>query len=175
MLWFNLVVAVAALLISGFLFFRFLKKKLLTKVYFIVDDEELYPFKKYYDDAGWDLKAAEDVVIRPGEYKMIATGVKTVIPVGFYGHIRPRSGLAAKHGIMTMAGVIDSGYRNEIKVLLYNAGKESFKVERGDRIAQLVFTKILLNADVIPSECAKKKGLLEAERALNGFGSTGVK
>jgi len=144
-------------------------------VIFVCDDPNLYPYKKYSTDAGWDIKAAEDVKIEPGKYVAIATGLRVVIPVGYYGHILPRSGLAVKNGIMTMAGVIDSEYRNEVKVLLYNAGDKTFEVKRGDRIAQLVVTKILLSSELLPSEEAIELGYMETERGTSGFGSTGVK
>jgi len=143
-------------------------------VIFVCDDPNLYPYKKYRTDAGWDIKAAEDVKIEPGKYAAIATGLRVVIPVGYYGHILPRSGLAVKNGIMTMAGVIDSEYRDEVKVLLYNAGENDFKVEAGDRIAQLVVTKILLSSELISSQEAAENGYMDTNRGVNGFGSTGV-
>ena len=143
-------------------------------VIFVCDDPNLYPYKKYSTDAGWDIKAAEDVKIEPGKYVAIATGLRVVIPEGYYGHILPRSGLAIKNGIMTMAGVIDSEYRDEVKVLLYNAGENDFKVEAGDRIAQLVVTKILLSSELISSQEAAENGYMDTSRGVNGFGSTGV-
>ena len=145
------------------------------KITFVCDEPTLYPYKKYHSDAGWDIKAAESVIIKPGNYAAIKTGLKVIIPTGYYGHILPRSGLAVKNGIMTMAGVIDSEYRNEVKVLLYNAGDKTFEVKRGDRIAQLVVTKILLSSELLPSEEAIELGYMETERGTSGFGSTGVK
>lgn len=144
------------------------------KITFVCDEPTLYPYKKYHSDAGWDIKAAESVIIKPGSYAAIKTGLKVIIPTGYYGHILPRSGLAVKNGIMTMAGVIDSEYRDEVKVLLYNAGENDFKVEAGDRIAQLVVTKILLSSELISSEEAAENGYMDTNRGVNGFGSTGV-
>ncbi len=142
--------------------------------YFIYTNEAQIPFKKHFSDAGWDLKAAEDKIIQPGEYELIDTDIIVAIPEGFFGHILPRSSLALNHGIMTMAGVIDSGYRDTIKVLLYNAGKTPFKVNKGDRIAQLVVQKINLYAEPIHLTDAMSKKLFKVERGKNGFGSSGI-
>jgi dUTP pyrophosphatase len=125
--------------------------------------------------AGLDLCSVEQLFIWPGERKVIATGICIEIPTGFYGRIAPRSGLAVKHGIMTMAGVIDADYRGEIKVVLYNSGRnsglgldEKFEVSPGDRIAQL----ILQGVAAFPIEVVTE--LSDTARAEGGFGSTGV-
>jgi len=144
------------------------------KVIFICDNPELYPYKKHDTDAGWDIKAAESLVIPPNEYRAIATGLKVAVPVGYYGHILPRSGLALRSGIMTMAGVIDSEYRDEIRVILYNASNKPFKITQGDRIAQFVVEKILLDSRTVTSIEASELNIMETERGTAGFGSTGI-
>jgi len=123
--------------------------------------------------AGVDLKAAvdESIVIRPMERKLIPTGLSMAIPEEYEAQIRPRSGLAFKHGITVLntPGTIDSDYRGEVKVLLINLGKEDFVVERGMRIAQLVVEKYeKVQWNVVES-------LDDTSRAGGGYGSTGVK
>lgn len=122
--------------------------------------------------AGMDLLAAveQEVEIAPGRTSLIPTGIRLAIPPGYEGQVRPRSGLALKHGItcLNSPGTIDSDYRGEIKVILINLGQESFAVRRGDRIAQLVFNKIAQAGLVEVSE------LPETERGVGGFGSTGT-
>ena len=110
------------------------------------------------------------VTIQPGEYKMIPTGIKMDIPVGYEVQVRPRSGLAAKHGVTVLnsPGTIDSDYRGEVKVILINHGKEAFVVNPGERIAQFVISKVI-QADFVLSD-----ELSESERGEGGFGSTGV-
>ncbi len=117
------------------------------------------------------LPAAEPATIKPGERLLAPTGFAMELPVGYEGQVRPRSGLAAKHGVTVLnsPGTIDSDYRGEIKVILYNAGSEPFRLERGMRIAQLVVAPVSRVAlEVV--------GLLsETARADGGFGSTGSK
>lgn len=123
--------------------------------------------------AGVDLKAAVDeaVTISPLERKLISTGLSMAVPENYEAQIRPRSGLAFKHGITVLntPGTIDSDYRGEVKVLLINLGKEDFVVERGMRIAQLVVEKYeKVQWNVVES-------LDDTSRAGGGYGSTGVK
>ena len=119
-------------------------------------------------DAGMDLPSREEVVLQPGEKKVIKTGIKLAIPPNYVGLIWDRSGLAAKHGLTTMAGVIDSGYRGEVGVVLINHGNDPFTIEKGMRIAQILFQPVIL-ADIEEVE-----ELDETNRGL-GFGSTGLK
>ena len=119
-------------------------------------------------DAGFDLRAAEELVIEPGERKLTPTGLRLAIPEGFAGLVWDRSGLAAKHGVHCLAGVIDSGYRGEVKVVLQNLGSEPFTVERGMRIAQL------LVQPVAQAELVRVENLEDSARGEGGFGSTGV-
>ncbi|QOP66832.1 deoxyuridine triphosphatase [Arthrobacter phage Odyssey395] len=119
-------------------------------------------------DAGFDLAAVGSAVIRPGQRATIATGLAVAIPEGHVGYIKPRSGLAAKHGIDVLAGVIDSGYRGEIKVVLLNTGEHEFRVATRDRIAQLVIQP------VTAVEYRPVMDLSASARGVGGFGSTGV-
>jgi dUTP pyrophosphatase len=121
--------------------------------------------------AGLDVVAAEDVDLAPGQRHAVATGFKVAIPPGYEIQVRPRSGLAFKHGISVpnAPGTIDSDYRGELKVLLINHGHESFAIRRGERIAQLVPAAVTLASfDEVDELC-------ETERGAGGFGSTGVK
>lgn len=125
------------------------------------------PVRANPTDAGADLCSVENIVIESLERKMVSTGLVIEIPEGYYGRIAPRSGLAAKFGIDTLAGVIDSGYRGEIKVILYNTGKDSFEIKIGDRIAQIIIEKHY-NFDF-----EEVSDLSETSRGQGGFGSTG--
>lgn len=121
--------------------------------------------------AGMDLRAdvEERLVLKPGERKLIQTGLSTEIPAGFEGQIRPRSGLAFKHGISVTnsPATIDSDYRGPIGVILHNLGQEDFEVKAGDRIAQFVI------APVMTARLDFHDALSESERGAGGFGSTG--
>ena len=119
--------------------------------------------------AGMDVVAAEDIVLGPGERHAVATGFAIAIPPGFEVQVRPRSGLALKHGItcLNTPGTIDEDYRGEVKVILANLGSEPFEVRRGERIAQLV------PAPVQKAEFAEVEELDKTHRGGGGFGSTG--
>lgn len=119
--------------------------------------------------AGLDVVAAEDVSLAPGERHAVATGFAIAIPEGFEVQVRPRSGLALKHGItcLNTPGTIDSDYRGEVKIILANLGSEPFEVRRGERIAQLV------PAPVLRSGFREVETLSETSRGAGGFGSTG--
>lgn len=120
--------------------------------------------------AGLDITSAEDLVLEPGMRHAVGTGFAIEIPPGFEVQVRPRSGLALKHGItcLNTPGTIDSDYRGEIKVILVNLGAEPFAVRRGERIAQLVPAPVLL------AEVTEAEALGESARGAGGFGSTGV-
>jgi dUTP pyrophosphatase len=120
--------------------------------------------------AGADLAAAEDATIAPGGVHAVATGIAIAIPEGYEGQVRPRSGLALKHGVTVLnaPGTIDADYRGEVKVILINHGPEPFKVARGDRIAQLVV------AAVAPARFERVDVLPDSARGEGGFGSTGL-
>jgi dUTP pyrophosphatase len=119
--------------------------------------------------AGLDVVAAEDVTLAPGSRHAVATGFAIAIPEGYEVQVRPRSGLALKHGItcLNTPGTIDSDYRGEVKVILANLGSEPFDVRRGERIAQLV------PAAVLGSSFREVEALGETSRGAGGFGSTG--
>ena len=120
---------------------------------FVIDQENVF-FKRISEDvhipskgtdlfAGYDLSSLEDFTLNPTKRHMFKTGISIQIPEGWYGRIAPRSGLALKKGIDVLAGVIDSDYRGEIGIILYNSGDEPFNVKKGDSIAQLIFKKHL--------------------------------
>ncbi|MXO86406.1 dUTP diphosphatase [Altererythrobacter aurantiacus] len=119
--------------------------------------------------AGMDVVSAEGLSLRPGGRHAVATGFALAIPEGYEIQVRPRSGLALKHGITVpnTPGTIDSDYRGELKIILVNLGDEPFRIERGDRIAQLVL------APVVQAEWHEVAELSETERGARGFGSTG--
>ena len=119
--------------------------------------------------AGMDVVSAEDVVIAPGARHAVATGLSVAIPQGYEIQVRPRSGLALKHGITVpnTPGTIDSDYRGELKVILINHGTKPFAVARGDRVAQLVL------APVVQAAWDELAELDATERGEGGFGSTG--
>jgi len=142
------------------------------------------PFRATISDAGYDLFSTEYVTLEPFQRKLISTGINVEIPEGFYGRIAPRSGLACKKGIDVMAGVIDSGYRGEIKVLLINFNFEGYnlmpstyeamfgsanriEIKPGDRIAQLIIEKCH------NVEWKSMQTLEESQRGEQGFGSSG--
>lgn len=136
-------------------------------------DDLTLPTYKTEQAAGADLQAAitEPVTLQPGEYQLVKTGLACALPKGYEMQIRPRSGLAFKHGITVLnaPGTIDADYRGEIGVLLINHGKEPFVIERGMRIAQMVIAK---HAQVT---CQIVEDLDDTERGTGGFGSTGIK
>ena len=119
--------------------------------------------------AGLDVVAAENVTLAPGARHAVATGFAIAIPHGYEVQVRPRSGLAFKHGItcLNTPGTIDSDYRGEVKVILANLGEQPFEVIRGERIAQLV------PSPVIKASFIEVEALSETERGGGGFGSTG--
>ena len=121
-------------------------------------------------DAGLDLRAAHDATLEPGGRGLVGTGLAVAIPPGFAGLVLPRSGLALSQGVTVLnaPGLVDAGYRGELKVLLINHGDKSVVVRRGDRIAQLVIQR------VERAELIEVVELPASERGASGFGSTGV-
>lgn len=128
------------------------------------------PASAHPGDAGLDLTSVADVKLEPGERAIVPTGIAVAIPAGYAGYVQPRSGLAAKQGIgiVNSPGLIDSGYRGEVKVILINLGSEPVSIEQGDRIAQLVILAVppvtVIDVDTLP----------DTERGDAGFGSTGA-
>jgi len=132
--------------------------------------EAVVPERAYAGDAGLDLASCERVELAPGARALVPTGLAVAIPEGYAGYVQPRSGLAAKHGIsiVNTPGLVDSGYRGELLVNLVNHdGDETFVVEPGMRIAQLVVLP------VPPVELVEVDELPESERGPSGFGSSG--
>ncbi|QUH31854.1 dUTP diphosphatase [Vallitalea guaymasensis] len=137
------------------------------------DNGKILPLPKYMseDAAGMDLYACleDDVILEKGKIKLIPTGLKIALPSGYEAQIRPRSGLALKHGIslVNTPGTIDADYRGEIKVIMINFGEEDFTIKHGERIAQMVINKIeQVELEVVD-------GLENTERGSGGFGHTG--
>jgi dUTP pyrophosphatase len=133
--------------------------------------DAVVPARAYVGDAGVDLVACERVELGPGERAVVGTGVAVAIPAGFAGFVQPRSGLAARHGItiVNAPGLVDSGYRGKVRVVLLNTDRrEPFVVESGMRIAQLVVLAVpeaeLVEVDELPA----------TERGVRGFGSSAV-
>jgi len=120
--------------------------------------------------AGMDVAAAQPAELQPGEIGLVPCGFAVAIPAGYEIQVRPRSGLAVKHGITVVnaPGTIDADYRGEVKVALINLGREPFTVRRGDRIAQLIL------APVVRAEVRLVAGLAATERGSGGFGHTGL-
>lgn len=127
------------------------------------------PSRATAHSAGMDLVAAVEVVIGPGERKLVPTGLKVAVPEGYELQLRPRSGLALKHGITlpNTPATIDADYRGELQVILINLGNEPFAVKRGDRIAQMLVQR------VEPVTFREVDELPESGRGEGGFGSTG--
>jgi dUTP pyrophosphatase len=128
------------------------------------------PTRAHSSDAGFDLHAVEAATLGPGEREMVPTGIAIALPEGHAGLVLPRSGLAARHGIalVNAPGLIDEGYRGELRVLLLNTDRtEPFAIAPGDRIAQLVLVRVSL------VEAVEVRGLDATERGDGGFGSSG--
>ena len=132
-------------------------------------EDAVVPEHAYAGDAGLDLSACERVELGPGERAVVGTGLAVAIPEGYAGFVQPRSGLASRHGISVVnaPGLIDSGYRGEVRVVLLNTDRaETFVVEPGMRIAQLVVL------EVPQLELVETEELPESERGVRGFGSS---
>ncbi len=131
----------------------------------------IIPTKATVGSAGYDIFSSEDKVLMPGKFDSISTGISIELPEGYEAQVRPRSGLAFKHGVTVLnsPGTIDSDFRGEIKVLLINHSEKEFYIERGMRIAQLIVSSLVsLSFVTIDS-------LSDSNRGIGGFGSTGYK
>jgi dUTP pyrophosphatase len=142
-----------------------------TIIKLVKTKEAKMPVRATKGSAGYDLCSVEEIELLSGEYKMVPTGLRLEIPPGFEAQVRPRSGLAARHGIgvLNSPGTIDSDYRGEVKVILINHGQKPFKIEKGMRIAQMVFASL---TDVA---LELEDNLSSSTRGEGGFGSTGTK
>ena len=128
------------------------------------------PSYAHEGDAGMDIYSAHDAVLKPGERKLIGTGIKIAVPVGYEAQIRPKSGLALKHGlsIVNTPGTVDSGYRGEVGVIIINLGQEDYIIKKNTKIAQMVINK------VEHAEVEEVNVLDDTSRNEGGFGSTGL-
>ncbi|MBI4548062.1 MAG: dUTP diphosphatase [Ignavibacteriae bacterium] len=135
------------------------------------DRDILLPAYATNGSSGMDMYAAveKETVVKPGETVLLPSGFRIEVPQGYEAQVRPRSGLAIKHGIgiLNSPGTIDSDYRGEVKIILTNFGKENFIVQRGDRIAQLVL------APVVRAEWVEVKEVQQTSRGAGGFGHSG--
>lgn len=135
-----------------------------------LDSRARAPERSNQTDAGADLRSIECVRIPPLCRKLIKTGLSIEIPTGYYGRIAPRSGLALKHGIDVLAGVVDSSYRGEVGIVLYNTDPyESVLIAEGDRVAQLIIERHYNFA------FEETNNLSESDRSIKGFGSSGLR
>lgn len=128
------------------------------------------PEKNNITDAGYDLSSCECITIEPLTRAMVRTGLVINVPKGTYGRIAPRSGLALKYGIDVLAGVVDTGYIGEVKVILFNTGDTCFNIKEGDRIAQLIVEKISYPSMI---EYHDISDLESSSRGTLSFGSSG--
>lgn len=136
----------------------------------IIAEKGLEPSYAKAGDAGCDLRSAQVLVIGPGQRALVKTGIKLAMPNGYVGLVHPRSGLALKHGITVLnaPGTVDAGYRGELMVTLLNTSDEDFGIQKGDRIAQLLFQK------VEQARFISVQQLPESSRGETGFGSSGL-
>lgn len=142
----------------------------MTRIPMTATHPDLMPTQGTPGSAGWDLRTAYVFTVQPGDRLLVPTGVRMAIPPGFEGQIRPRSGLALRHGltVLNAPGTIDSDYRGEVGVLLINHGEDPVTIGKGERIAQIVFMRV---AQVEPLMVTS---LNDTTRGAGGFGSTGV-
>lgn len=137
-----------------------------------ISKEAVLPNYAHNDDAGMDLFSTEDVLIKKGQRFQIPTGIAMEIPVGHVGLIWDKSGLSHKYGLKTLGGVIDSGYRGEIKVGIINLGDEDYKMEKGHKIAQMIIQQ-KISAQIVEVEELDDEEAGENERGKSAFGSSG--
>ena len=137
---------------------------------FVLEEGAKMPYKKYSGDAGWDLFVSEDCDIAPGETVDVHTGVRIKMPRALFARITGRSSSLRKHKLLVNEGIIDNGYTGELFVCVHNLGNETFHVEHGMRIAQVLFHQI---EDVRWSQVESINSTSDG-RGANGFGSTGV-
>jgi dUTP pyrophosphatase len=138
---------------------------------FLQHPDSVLPAAATEGSAGYDLSSCVDDCVLSGEWKAIETGIVTQFPSDCYLRIAPRSGLAFKYGIDVFAGVIDSDYTGSIKVILMNNSNENFKIQKGDRIAQMIYERIYKPTLV---QVSSFNELEETDRGTGGFGSTGI-
>lgn len=135
-----------------------------------IHPDAVLPAYAHKSDAGMDVRSVADIVIAPGKRALVPTGLVMLLPPGYEAQVRPRSGLALKHGVTVLntPGTIDSGYRGEVGVILANFGDSDFAVRKGDKIAQIVIAPVT-QPDIVESDTVDS-----TDRGVGGFGSTGV-
>lgn len=138
-----------------------------------VHNDAVLPVRAHPTDAGMDLSACEAVIVPSQGQAIVETGIAVCMPPDCYARIAPRSGLAAKHSIDVLAGVVDEGYTNSIKVILFNHSNACFEVQPGDRVAQIIFEKIYIPKTVPEVSYDALQEYKLGDRGLCGFGSTG--
>jgi len=131
--------------------------------------DAIMPHYAHDGDAGMDLYAVEDIILWPHEPVAVPTGISIELPKGYVGLVWGKSGLALKEGITTVAGVIDSGYRGEYKVVLLNTTEQYYYIDKGDKVAQLLIQPVM------QAEIEESQELSETSRGAGGFGSTGMR
>ena len=146
-----------------------MKNKLMKLSFKRIHPDAVLPSYAHEGDAGMDVRSVQALTIQPGRRALVKTGLVAEIPSGYEIQVRPRSGLAFKHGVTVLnsPGTVDSGYRGEIGVILSNFGDEPFPVSVGDRIAQLVVSPVM------QAEISETSDVSSSERGEGGFGSTG--
>jgi len=135
-----------------------------------IHEDAVMPKYVHEGDSGMDLFSVAEHVLKPGERQLIGTGLKVAVPLGYEGQVRPKSGLALKHGVTVVntPGTLDAGYRGKLGVIAINHGAEDYKVEKNQKIAQLVIQKIE------QAHLEEVQSLDETSRGEGGFGSTGL-
>ena len=156
------------ILLNGNLITLFLENVVVIKLFASTATVSKIPLKAYSDSAGYDLFADETVEVLSNARALISTGLQMQIPKGYYGQISPWSGLALKNGVVAFNGTVDSGYLGVVCVILFNFSSEDFLVEKGNRIAQMIFKKC--------EDVSFSFGNLssDSERGVKGFGSSGL-
>jgi dUTP pyrophosphatase len=134
-----------------------------------IHPEAVIPQYAHPGDAGMDLYSVEDTIIKAGERAIVGTGLSIELPEGYVSLIWDKSGVAAKNGIKTMAGVLEHTYRGEYKIVMFNTSKDNFEIKKGQKIAQVLIQPIMT------AEVEEVKDLSDTARGAGGFGSTGVK
>ncbi len=143
--------------------------QVIVKIKRLIPEAQL-PRYEHPGDSGADLVAVTDYTLQPMQWFAVPTGLSAEVPIGFELQIRPRSGLALRHGVTVLntPGTVDAGYRGEIKVILLNLGSEPFYISKGQKIAQLVV------APVVWAQFEEVDKLTQSQRGSSGFGSTGI-
>ncbi len=134
----------------------------------LLDPRAILPKRSKPDDAGADLSSLDEVTLAPGARAVIKTGISMAIPPGYYGRVAPRSGLSIKHGLTTLAGVVDCGYTGDVSVVLVNLGQESITLPAGSRVAQIIIETCA------PATWNVVDQLPDSARGADGWGSSGA-